>query len=116
MTSTSTPLPNVPKGGVDLGGDGEHQRRGQRSLIGMEQPCEREEAVGVDRADNAGGLEEQSDDVARQLDVIPAEHRTRPSAPWSAPEIDQANPSPSPTSSGREKRRLNGQWPMNQME
>lgn len=35
----------------------------------MEQPCEREEAVGVDRADNAGGLDEQSDDVARQLDV-----------------------------------------------
>jgi hypothetical protein len=49
---------------VDLGADGEHQRRGQRSLIRVEQPVPGEKAVGVDRANNTGGLEEQRDDVA----------------------------------------------------
>jgi hypothetical protein len=48
----------------DLGADAEHQRPGQRSLIGMEQPAPGEEAIGIDRADHAGGLKKHRDDVA----------------------------------------------------
>jgi hypothetical protein len=62
--------------GADPGADGEHQRRGQRSLADMEQPKPLallvllEEAVGTDGADDASGMEKDGNDVARRHDRV----------------------------------------------
>src|SRR5512132_183310 len=72
---TSTSIPSTPKGaaGIDRAEvcpDSQDHGLGQGSLIDMEQPPEGEKAVGVDRADHAGGLQEDSDDVARGPDQV----------------------------------------------
>jgi len=55
--------------GADPEADGEHQHLGQRSLIEMHcDGVEREEAVGIDGADHASGMERDGDDVARRHD------------------------------------------------